>query len=231
MGMRNLPDITCWSDTIFLHYHKSFHPGGLNPQGALTNSALKVKSQTKSALSCCRADLGFQHEKQHEKNADVSGLWFFLFPFPAYSLKKIFKLFLCTRKAQRAEMFLTRQLSEMLKVWGTKLSGPAGQLTASLTERQTEGNSTSFISFWQKCGWEHRVPVRAHICFQPSLTTSGTTNKVEVSLTPGQQPQRCCQAVLQVFIAGGREEHKHFGFSAVIASPDHHTHSPQAMTQ
>lgn len=122
-------------------------------------------------------------------------------------------------------MFLTRQLSEVLKVWGTKLSGPAGQLTASLTERQTGGNSTSLISFWQKCGWEHRVPVRAHICFQSSLMMSGATNKVELSLTPGQQPQRCYQAALQVFIAGGREEHKH-RFSAVIASPDHHTHSP-----
>lgn len=166
-----------------------------------------------------------------KKNADVSGLWFLLFTFPASSLKKIFKLFPCTRKAQGAEMFLTRQLSEVLKVWGMRLSGPAGQLTASLTERQTGGNSTSLISLWQKCGWEHREPVRAQICFQPSPKTSGTTKKVELSWTPGQQPQRGCQAALQVFRVEGREEHKHFGFSAVMAAPDHHTHSPQPMNK
>lgn len=227
MGIKNLLDMISPAQGLSDTIHKSFQPGSLNPHGALTNSALKVKSQTKSTLSCCRDDLVFSMKNSMKKNADVSGLWFLLFPFPASSLKKRFKLFPCTRKAQGAEIFLTRQLREVLKVWGTKLSGPAGQLT----ERQTGGNWTPLISLWQKCGWESRVPDRAHICCQPSLTTSGTTNKVELSLTPGQQPQRCYQAALQVFIAGGREEHKHFGFSAVITSPDHHTHSPQPMTK
>lgn len=135
------------------------------PHGALTNSALRVKSHlAKLTLSCCIRGgcpahsveagcfwkqrnksrtpallswFGFQHKNSLEKDLDVSDLWFLPFLLPASPLDKLFKCFPCTRKAWGAEMLLTRQLAEVLKVWGTKFYGPAGQLTMCLRKKRT----------------------------------------------------------------------------------------------
>lgn len=131
-------DITC-SGAVW-HHPQELSAWGFKPSWSLDKFSPQSEITDQVNTQLLQSWFGFQHEKQHEKNADVSGLWFLLFPFPASSLKKRFKLFPCTRKAQGAEMFLTRQLSEVLKVWGTKLSGPADQLT----ERQTGGELNSF---------------------------------------------------------------------------------------
>lgn len=197
----------------------------------MKNSALKVKSQTKSTLSCCRAGLAFSMKNSMKKMYMFLGCAsFFSYSQPLLSanclnVSHIYK-----------ESPGSRNVSDQAAKWSVEglrnKTFWSSRSANSTSHREINWrDSNPLISFWQKCGWEHRVPVRAYICCQTTLTTLGTTSKVEQSLTPGQQPQRCYQPALQVFIVGGREEHKHFGFSAVIATPDHHIHSPQPMTK
>lgn len=159
------PLLNCCLAPYSFHYHKSFKPDALpswgldkfSTQGEITGEidthllyqrvvlpvlwelATFESTETRAGAQPCWAELVFSMKNGLEKNLDVSGLWFLPFLLPASSFDKLFKCFPCTRKAWGVEMFLTRQLTEVLKVWGMKVYGPAGQLTVCLTEKQTRG--------------------------------------------------------------------------------------------